>query len=167
MNNDLTYAGGKVRLFVASDLFEGANVVLSSAQTHYLLRVMRSRAGGRVRLFNGRDGEWLAVLGSPRKRDFAATCERRTEVQSDTPDVWSVFAPIKRVPNDYVAQKATELGARKLIPVLTKRTIVTRVNAERMLVNAIEAAEQQSSVLRRLPPERVRYVGPAPRKMRP
>jgi 16S rRNA (uracil1498-N3)-methyltransferase len=140
--SDLTEPGGKVRLYVEAPLGEGARVEPSPSQAHYLLHVMRAREGDRVSLFNGRDGEWLARLVEVTKRNCALACERRTQEQSDTPDLWLCFAPIKKTPADYVVQKATELGVRALQPVITRRTIVARVNLERMRANAIEAAEQ-------------------------
>jgi len=140
--SDLTEPGGKVRLYVEAPLGEGTRVEPSAQQAHYLLHVMRAREGDRVSLFNGRDGEWLARLVEVTKRNCALSCERPTQEQSDAPDFWLCFAPIKKTPADYVVQKATELGVRALQPVITRRTIVARVNLERMRANAIEAAEQ-------------------------
>src|SRR6185503_19888526 len=100
------------------------------------------RAGDRLLLFNGSDGEWQVRIATINKRRVSVSCENRTAAQSDVPDVWLAFAPIKRTPADYVVQKATELGVRVLQPVVTRRTIVSRVNLERMRANAIEAAEQ-------------------------
>lgn len=142
MTADLTYSGGKVRLFVGDPLRAGACVVPSDAQAHYLLHVMRARAGDAVSLFNGADGEWLARITGISKRSCSLECERRIAPQSEVPDLWLCFAPIKKTPADYVVQKATELGVRVLQPVFTRRTIVTRVNLERMRANAVEAAEQ-------------------------
>ncbi|HTQ15600.1 MAG TPA: 16S rRNA (uracil(1498)-N(3))-methyltransferase [Rhizomicrobium sp.] len=142
MSGHLTGPGGKVRLYVEAPLSAGARVVPGEQQAHYLLHVMRARAGEAVSLFNGRDGEWLARLDAVTKRSCVLLCEARTEAQSDVPDVWLCFAPVKKTPADYVVQKATELGARALWPVFTRRTIVTRINEERMRANAVEAAEQ-------------------------
>jgi 16S rRNA (uracil1498-N3)-methyltransferase len=142
MAEELREPGGKVRLYVEAALDAGARVDLSDAQAHYLLHVMRARAGDRICLFNGRDGEWLAALTQVTKKSCTLVCAKPTRPQSDTPDVWLCFAPIKKTPADYVVQKATELGVRMLIPVFTRRTIVTRVNGARMTANAIEAAEQ-------------------------
>jgi 16S rRNA (uracil1498-N3)-methyltransferase len=142
MSDHLTEPGGKVRLYVEAPLGEGARVEPSAQQAHYLLHVMRAREGDRVSLFNGCDGEWLARLVEVTKRNCAFVCERQTQEQSDTPDLWLCFAPIKKTPADYVVQKATELGVSALQPVITRRTIVARVNLERMRANAIEAAEQ-------------------------
>ena len=100
------------------------------------------RSGDTIRLFNGRDGEWLASVAEVSKRSCVLICRQSLAPQSHVPDIWLVFAPIKKTPADYVVQKATELGVRRLQPVFTRRTIVTRVNLERMRANAVEAAEQ-------------------------
>lgn len=139
---ELSEPGGKVRLFVTAALAADAWVTPDEGQAHYLLHVMRAKVGDRVSLFNGRDGEWLARIAEVSKRSCVLHCEMQTRAQQDTPDIWLCFAPIKKTPADYVVQKATELGVRALQPVFTRRTIVTRVNAERMTANAIEAAEQ-------------------------
>jgi 16S rRNA (uracil1498-N3)-methyltransferase len=140
--HELEEPGGKVRLFVNVHLAEGAQFDPSPVQAHYLLHVMRTHSGDRVRLFNGRDGEWLSRIVQTSRRSCRLACIRQIALQSDTPDLWLVFAPIKRTPADYITQKATELGVRVLQPVYTRRTIVHRVNIERMRANAIEAAEQ-------------------------
>ena len=139
---DLTEPGGKVRLCVEAPLGAGRRVEPSPQQAHYLLHVMRAKAGDRISLFNGRDGEWTASVSDVSRRTCALVCERRTVEQSDTPDLWLAFAPIKKTPGDYVAQKATELGVRAICPVITRRTIVRRINVDRLRANAIEAAEQ-------------------------
>ena len=146
MSEEVTYPGGTVRLFVEDALHAGARVALSDEQSHYLLRVMRARVGEQLRLFNGRDGEWLASIAEAGKKHANLLCERQTVPQIEVPDLWLLFAPIKRTPADYVTQKATELGVRVLQPVMTRRTIVTRVNTERMRANAVEAAEQSGRV---------------------
>ena len=142
MASDLKEAGGLTRLFVTAALEPGAAVILDEGQTHYLLHVLRAGAGDRVLLFNGRDGEWQAEIATPSKRGIALTVAARTAPQANVPDLWLVFAPVKKTPSDYLAQKATELGVAKLQPVFTRRTIVTRVNDERLKANAVEAAEQ-------------------------
>jgi 16S rRNA (uracil1498-N3)-methyltransferase len=140
--NELTYPGGKLRLHVDAALASGVRVTPDDKQSHYLLNVMRARAGDHVSLFNGRDGEWSARVAELTKRSCTLECERRIAEQSEVPDLWLCFAPIKKTPADYVVQKATELGVRALQPVVTRRTIVSRVNLERMRANAVEAAEQ-------------------------
>jgi 16S rRNA (uracil1498-N3)-methyltransferase len=142
VNDHLTYPGGKVRLYVEAALAAHARVETSEAQSHYLLHVMRARTGNRIRLFNGRDGEWLANIVNVTKRHCVLACETQARTQQNTPDLWLCFAPIKRTPADYLVQKATELGVSVLQPIITNRTIVSRVNADRMRANAIEAAEQ-------------------------
>src|SRR5580700_7338690 len=125
---ELVEPGGKLRLFIEAPLGEGVLVQPTPQQAHYLLHVMRARAGDRIGVFNGAQGEWLAEIGDVSRRSCALTCIRQTEVQSEVPDLWLVFAPIKKTAADYVAQKATELGVRALQPVFTRRTIVHRVN---------------------------------------
>ncbi|HEY0107073.1 MAG TPA: 16S rRNA (uracil(1498)-N(3))-methyltransferase [Rhizomicrobium sp.] len=142
MSDELIYPGGKLRLFVEAPLGQGARVVPDDSQAHYLLHVMRAKVGDRIGLFNGRDGEWLARIAEISKRACVLACERLVAPQAETPDLWLCFAPIKKTPADYVVQKATELGVRALQPVFTRRTIVARVNLERMHANAVEAAEQ-------------------------
>ena len=139
---ELAEAGGKTRLYVTGNLGAKVAVALNEGQTHYLLHVMRAKAGNRISLFNGRDGEWLAEITSVAKRGVTATCLKQTQPQAGTPDIWLAFAPVKKTPSDYLVQKATELGASVLLPVFTRRTIVARINEERMAANAIEAAEQ-------------------------
>jgi 16S rRNA (uracil1498-N3)-methyltransferase len=139
---ELTEASGRIRLYATADLGEGVTLPLSDGQAHYLLHVMRAKAGDRLRLFNGRDGEWLAEIAATGKRGVTVTARMRTAPQAEVPDLWLCFAPVKKTPADYLAQKATELGAARLQPVFTRRTIVARVNQERLLANAIEAAEQ-------------------------
>lgn len=141
-DHDLTEPGGKVRLYVEGPLAAGEAVTLSEGQAHYLRNVMRADAGDAVRLFNGRDGEWRAALAFQGKKGAAAVPEVMTRAQDPAGDLWLCFAPIKKAPADFVAQKATELGVSALRPVVTRRTIVSRVNVARMHANAVEAAEQ-------------------------
>lgn len=144
MASDLKEAGGRTRLFVAAALEPGGALILDEGQSHYLLHVLRARIGDWVLLFNGRDGEWQGEITATSKRGVTVTLHAQTAAQADVPDVWLLFAPVKKTPSDYLAQKATELGARKLQPVFTRRTIVTRLNQERLLANAVEAAEQSA-----------------------
>lgn len=139
---ELTEPTGKVRLYIDTVLGDGARITPDDAQAHYLLHVMRAKADDYLSVFNGRDGEWLARIAEVSKRSCVLQCEKQTRAQDVPPDIWLCFAPIKKTPADYVVQKATELGVSFLQPVFTHRTIVTRVNEERMRANAIEAAEQ-------------------------
>jgi 16S rRNA (uracil1498-N3)-methyltransferase len=142
MASDLKEAGGLTRLFVTAALEPGAMVMLDEGQVHYLLHVLRAKAGDRVLLFNGCDGEWQAEVTITGKRGITLTVRTNTSPQAGVPDLWLVFAPVKKTPSDYLAQKATELGVSKLQPVFTRRTIVSRLNEDRLLANAVEAAEQ-------------------------
>jgi 16S rRNA (uracil1498-N3)-methyltransferase len=142
MASDLKEAGGLTRLFVTATLEPGATVTLDDGQTHYLLHVLRAKAADCVLLFNGRDGEWQAQIAVAGKRGVVLAVQRQTAGQAGVPDLWLAFAPVKKTPSDYLAQKAAELGVSKLQPVFTRRTIVTRINDERLLANAVEAAEQ-------------------------
>ncbi len=146
MADALMETGGRTRLYVTADLGAGVALPLSDGHAHYLLHVLRGKPGDRVCLFNGRDGEWLAELETVSKRGGIVRALAQTAPQAPVPDLWLVFAPVKKTPADYLAQKATELGVAKLQPVFTRRTIVSRVNAERLLANAIEAAEQSDRV---------------------
>jgi 16S rRNA (uracil1498-N3)-methyltransferase len=141
-DRELAEPGGKLRLHVEGALATGGSIAPTTDQEHYLLRVMRAEDGDRVSLFNGKDGEWLARIVLIGKRRCALVLESQTKVQEDVPDLWLIFAPIKRTPADFVAQKAVELGVRCLQPVLTHRTIARRVNPARLRANAVEAAEQ-------------------------
>lgn len=138
----LTEVGGKTRLYVTGDLGAGVTLALDEGPSHYLLHVLRAKAGDHVLLFNGRDGEWQAEITQAAKRGVTATCRAQTARQQCVPDIWLAFAPVKKTPSDYLVQKAAELGVAVLQPVFTRRTIVGRINPERMAANAIEAAEQ-------------------------
>jgi 16S rRNA (uracil1498-N3)-methyltransferase len=130
------------RLFVTAALAEGAVVELSQEQAHYLRNVLRLGEGDAIGLFNGRDGEFRARLEAFARRAATATVEQRVRAQEAEPDLWLVFAPIKRARIDYLVEKATELGVSALVPVITRHTIVERLNLERLRAHAIEAAEQ-------------------------
>jgi 16S rRNA (uracil1498-N3)-methyltransferase len=135
--------GGRVpRLCVDPDLRVGAAIRLADERAHYLRHVLRLAPGAPVDLFNGRDGEWRGALAAVAKRHATLTVERQLRPQTAGPDLWLVFAPIKRAPLDLVAAKATELGVAALQPVMTQRTAVDRVNLERLRAIAMEAAEQ-------------------------
>lgn len=130
------------RLFVKFKLEGGTDCALEKDQAHYLGNVLRFEQGERLLLFNGRDGEWRAVLTAIGRKGARVAVERRTRPQEDGPDLHYLFAPLKRARLDYMAQKATELGASALRPVLTRHTVAERVNTGRLRANAIEAAEQ-------------------------
>jgi 16S rRNA (uracil1498-N3)-methyltransferase len=129
------------RLFVDAALAPGASVALERSQSNYLGNVLRLAAGGTILVFNGRDGEWQASIRG-RKRPDSLDIVARTRPQDRLPDLVYVFAPLKHARLDYMVQKAVEMGASSLQPVLTRFTQVSRVNEERMRANVIEAAEQ-------------------------
>lgn len=129
------------RLFVEADLVADASVALDRNQSNYLGNVLRLATGDPVLVFNGRDGEWQAAIAG-RKRPDRLDIMVQTRPQDRLPDLHYVFAPLKHARLDYMVQKAVEMGASTLQPVLTRFTQVSRVNAERMRTNVIEAAEQ-------------------------
>lgn len=135
-------ATGKTRLHVEADLAANADVVLEKDQTHYLLNVLRMGTGDRVLLFNGRDGEWVAEIVEAAKKSCRLHVGERTRPHMELPDIWLLFAPVKKARLDFIAQKATEMGAGLIQPVITRRTIVSRVKDARLQANVIEAAEQ-------------------------
>jgi 16S rRNA (uracil1498-N3)-methyltransferase len=130
------------RLFVAPDLGPGATVALGREQSLYLASVLRKDMGDEVVLFNGRDGAWRGRLASAAKKNVIIELVEQIAVQPAPADLWYGFAPLKAARLDYVIQKATEMGAGVIQPVVTRRTQVARVPVERMRANAIEAAEQ-------------------------
>jgi len=130
------------RLFITGSLQAGTSVVLERDGVNYLKNVLRMSPGDEILLFNGRDGEWRArILELGRRRAVLEPLEM-TRAQDSGPDIDYLFAPLKRARLDYMVQKATELGVRRLRPVLTRRSIADRVNLRRMHANAVEAAEQ-------------------------
>ena len=129
------------RLFVDAALAPGETVALERGQSNYLGNVLRLAAGSTILVFNGRDGEWQAELAG-RKRPDSLTVVAQTRPQDRLPDLAYVFAPLKHARLDYIVQKAVEMGASSLRPVVTRFTQVSRVNTERMRANVIEAAEQ-------------------------
>jgi 16S rRNA (uracil1498-N3)-methyltransferase len=129
------------RLFVDAPLSPGASVALDRDQSNYLGNVLRLAAGDTILVFNGRDGEWQALL-SGRKRPDSLIVESFTRPQDRLPDLTYAFAPLKHARLDYMVQKAVEMGAASLQPVITRFTQVARINGERMRANVVEAAEQ-------------------------
>jgi 16S rRNA (uracil1498-N3)-methyltransferase len=130
------------RLFVEVKLETGARIAPNKEQLNYLLNVLRLREGDEILLFNGVDGEWRARLAEVAKRSAMLAVTDCLRAQEPTPDVHYAFAPLKSARLDYMAQKAIEMGASRLIPVVTRRTQARRVNRTRLCANAIEAAEQ-------------------------
>jgi 16S rRNA (uracil1498-N3)-methyltransferase len=148
------------RLHVTAPLGPDAAVALDEARAHYLRDVLRLGIGDQVALFNGRDGEWRARIDTLGKRGATLACAAQLRGQTVEPDLWLLFAPIKRGRIDFIAEKATELGVSLLWPVMTRRTNVGRVNVDRLAANAREAAEQTErlSVPEIRPPETLERV---------
>ncbi len=132
----------KVRLFVDLPLIEGQPVTFAEEQSRYLVSVMRLTVNDEVLVFNGRDGEFAAVLTAVGKKNVQAEVCRQTRPFAAGEDIWLLFAPVKKDRTDYIIEKATELGVKKIIPVITRHTITDRVRTERFAAQAAEAAEQ-------------------------
>ena len=130
------------RLFVRAALGEGATVELDAGPANYLGNVLRLGPGAELLIFDGVSGEWLARIAEAGKKRMMLIVERRTREPETIPDVWLAFAPVKRSQTDWLVEKATELGAARLLPVMTQRTVAERVRLERLEAIAIEAAEQ-------------------------
>lgn len=131
-----------VRLYVDHPLGEGQSVPLSREQAHYLFGVMRLGAGDSLILINGRDGEFGATVAEAGKRGGLVRVGAQTRGLQMPPDLWLLFAPIKKARTDYIVEKATEMGARRIVPVLTEFTNAERVRRDRLQAHVIEAAEQ-------------------------
>lgn len=131
-----------VRLHVEQPLAAGGTVSLAPAQAHYLGTVMRLGPGAEVLVFNGRDGEWSAEVAEIGRKAGALVVAAQTRPQDAAPDCWLLFAPVKSARTDFIVEKATELGASRILPVLTRFTQTSRFNGERQRAHAIEAAEQ-------------------------
>ena len=160
MTEDDTHDFRAQRLFIDHDLWSGVRVALSREHSNYLLNVLRLGGGDAIRVFNGRDGEWMTVLALVSRRDASLDVTRQLRPQASGPDIDYLFAPLKRSRLDYMVQKATEMGVARLRPVMTHHTNAERINLDRMRANAIEAAEQ-CGVLRIpevAPPEKLAKV---------
>jgi 16S rRNA (uracil1498-N3)-methyltransferase len=132
----------KIRLYVQDSLQADGAVTTGPEQAHYLQHVMRCKPGQEIALFNGRDGEWLARIESLAKKQATLLPVSQSRPQISAPDLWLLFAPVKRGPFDFIVEKATELGVSRLMPVVTRFTVRDRVKMERMDAIAREAAEQ-------------------------
>jgi 16S rRNA (uracil1498-N3)-methyltransferase len=132
------------RLHLIAGLAAGREIELEPARAHYLRSVLRLGPGAAVAVFNAEDGEWLCRIAGIGKNGARLTAERRlrSPEPGGEPDLWLLFAPIKRARLDWLVEKATELGVAALLPVWTARTQVERVNLDRLRAHAVEAAEQ-------------------------
>ncbi|WP_037255715.1 16S rRNA (uracil(1498)-N(3))-methyltransferase [Roseobacter sp. SK209-2-6] len=132
----------KIRLYVEHPLGVGQSIPLEKDQAHYLFGVMRQALGGHVALFNGRDGEWQAEISEAGKRGGTLTCIEQSKPLQMPPDLWLIFAPIKKARTDFIVEKAAEMGAAKILPVGTEYTNSERIRQDRLQAHAVEAAEQ-------------------------
>ncbi|MBK1636641.1 16S rRNA (uracil(1498)-N(3))-methyltransferase [Rhodovulum adriaticum] len=132
----------KVRLYVEQPLGQGQSVPLTRDQAHYLFSVMRMGVGDVVLAFDGASGEWLARVAESGKRGGTLVCESQTRPLQMPPDLWLLFAPIKKARTDFIVEKAAELGAARICPVQTAFTNAERIRQDRLQAHAVEAAEQ-------------------------
>ncbi|WP_227286884.1 16S rRNA (uracil(1498)-N(3))-methyltransferase [Boseongicola sp. H5] len=132
----------KIRLYVEHPLAAGQTVPLSRDQAHYLFGVMRQAVGGAVLLFNEEHGEWRAEIVEAGKRGGMLACVEQTAPLRLPPDLWLLFAPIKKARTDFIVEKAAELGAGRICPVQTEFTNAERIRQDRLQAHAVEAAEQ-------------------------
>ena len=136
----------KIRLFVQSELISGGKICLNEAQSHYLSNVMKCKTGDNILCFDNKNGEYLCQIAEQNKHQTIAVVGEKTRDYYLPPDLWLLFAPIKKDNTDFVIQKATELGVRKIVPVITKYTITDKIKKERFVAQSIEAAEQSRRV---------------------
>ena len=132
----------RIRLYVDQALGPGQPVAVGEGQANYLFNVMRLGSGAAVLVFNGRDGEWRAVVEQAGKRAGVLRCEALTAPLRLPPDLWLLFAPIKKARTDFIVEKAVELGVARVLPVQTRRTNADRIRQDRLQAHAMEAAEQ-------------------------
>ncbi len=130
------------RLFVEQRLSEGAMLTLDGTSANYLTTVLRRQSGEQVKLFDDETGEWLAEIVEAGRKRVSLSVKHLLRERESVPDLWLLFAPIKRGRIDWLVEKATELGIARLMPVVTRRTVVDRLNLERLRAHAVEAAEQ-------------------------
>jgi 16S rRNA (uracil1498-N3)-methyltransferase len=130
------------RLFVETPLAQGIDVRIEGGQAHYLISVMRMKAGGAVRLFDDVSGEWLAQASHIGKRDLILSVTEKLRERESVPDLWLAAAPIRKARYDWVAEKACELGVARFVPVLMQRCVADKVKEDRLRAHVIEAAEQ-------------------------
>lgn len=135
-------AVAKIRLCVDQALGPGQSVALTDGQAHYLFGVMREGPGARVLVFNGRDGEWLCEVIEASRRKGALCCLERSRVQDAPPDLWLLFAPVKKARTDFIIEKAVEMGVARILPVLTGFTNAERFRRDKAEAHVREAAEQ-------------------------
>ena len=132
----------RVRLYVEQAPGQGQHIAMTQEQAHYLGNVMRLSEGAEIAVFDGRSGEWRARIAGIARRGGTLTCEAMVAPQLDPPDLWLLFAPIKKARTDFIVEKAVEMGAARILPVQTEFTNAERIRRDRLQAHAIEAAEQ-------------------------
>lgn len=130
------------RLYINGEFKPGAIHLIDESQGHYLVNVMRIQLGDHVELFNGHDGEWIGEITKVGKGKAKVTIREKISAQVNEPDLWYLFAPVKKARVDYMIQKATELGVSQISPIITNRTNLDRIKHDKLVANAVEAAEQ-------------------------
>jgi 16S rRNA (uracil1498-N3)-methyltransferase len=130
------------RLYVPQPLAQDTTLMLDGQQANYLGAVLRLGEGAQVKLFDDQTGEWLAEVAEAGKKRMTLRIVQHLREREPVPDLWLLFAPIKKGRIDWIAEKATELGVARLVPVITQRTIVDRLNGDRLFAHMVEAAEQ-------------------------
>ncbi|MDO5657646.1 MAG: 16S rRNA (uracil(1498)-N(3))-methyltransferase [Paracoccus sp. (in: a-proteobacteria)] len=133
---------GQVRLFIDHPIAAGQELPLDAGQAHYLFGVMRLGPGAEIEVFNGRDGAWSAQIAHAGKRGGVVQAMAQTAPQLDAPDLWLIFAPIKKARTDFIVEKAAEMGAARILPIQTDFTNAERIRQDRLQAHAVEAAEQ-------------------------
>lgn len=133
---------GKIRLYIPQNLSEGQSITLDDSQSHYLCNVMKIATGDLLYCFDNMNGEYECKVTEAHKKHCELKILRKSNDYYQVPDVWLLFAPVKKDNTDFIIQKATELGVRKIIPVITDYSISNKIKKERFEANAIEASEQ-------------------------
>ena len=130
------------RLYLSEELNLGKNVTLNENQTHYLKNVVKYALNDTLNCFDNKNGEFLCQISTINKKNIVLTVIKKTKDFTRSPDIWLLFAPLKKDKTDFVIEKATELGCRAILPVITKHTITANIKTERYIAQSIEAAEQ-------------------------
>ena len=138
----MSLKNSKIRLYFNASIAKDDDIVFNKDQTHYLSKVMRLRIGDTLDIFNGINGAWKAKITDIDKKSASAKIISQTQLQQNPPDLWILFAPIKKARTQFIIEKATELGAARIIPVKTEFTNAERIKRENLYAHAIEAAEQ-------------------------
>lgn len=138
----MTVNRAKIRIFIPNDLSLGLELSLPEEVSHYLANVMRLQPGDVIGVFNGISGEFDCQITVVRKKQVTVKVLHQSRMFQDVPDIWLLFAPVKKDKTDFIIEKAVELGVKKILPVITDRTIVEKVKTERYVAQAVEAAEQ-------------------------